>query len=284
MPWLTPYLGQGATFDPTKAQPVIVSSSTNSVNLNAQPDAAVGVSIFGSLIQTTSSAGLPLTVTNISRDLLGPRFGFAWRPFGDKTVIRGGIGQYYQIESTNLRLNFNFIPFDFTQTVNATQNVVPTQTTANFFLGQAFGAGMTPANTPVSWAPLPEFAKMASNAHWSFGVESSFLVEWLLTRITWARREDICRARSTSTIPRRLQGPFKPGVPIPTSERLITTRRTRPPSTTPSKPQSTNGCSPGLWYTLSYTFEKNIDKGQQVDWEETASWRGMSTPPTFRKY
>ena len=171
MPWLTPYLGQGATFDPTKSQPVIVSSNTNSVNLNAQPDAAVGVAIFGSLIQTTHTAGLPLTVTNISRDLLGPRFGFAWRPFGEKTVIRGGIGQYYQIESTNIRLNFNFIPFDFTQTVNATTNVVPTQTTANFFLGQAFGAGMTPANTPVSWAPLPEFAKMASNAHWSFGVE-----------------------------------------------------------------------------------------------------------------
>jgi hypothetical protein len=98
------------------------------VNLNAQPDAAVGVSIFGSLIQTTHNAGLPLTVTNISRDLLGPRFGFSWRPFGEKTVIRGGMGQYYQIESTNLRLNFNFIPFDFTQTVNATTNVVPTQT------------------------------------------------------------------------------------------------------------------------------------------------------------
>ena len=48
MPWLTPYLGQGATFDPTQSQPVIVSSNTDSVNLNAQPDAAVGVSIFGS--------------------------------------------------------------------------------------------------------------------------------------------------------------------------------------------------------------------------------------------
>ena len=64
-------------------------------------------------------------------------------------MIRGGIGQYYQIESTNIRLNFNFLPFDFTQTVNATTNVVPTRTTANFFLGQAFGAGLTPANTPV---------------------------------------------------------------------------------------------------------------------------------------
>ncbi len=172
MPWLTPYLGQGATFDPTQSKPVIVSSSTDSVNLNAQPDAAVGVAIFGSLIQTTHQAGLPITVTNVSRDQLAPRVGFAWRPFGQKTVIRGGIGQYYQIESTNIRLNFNFIPFDFTQTVNATTNVVPTQTTANFFLGQAFGAGMTPANTPVSWAPIPEHAKMASNAHWSFGFET----------------------------------------------------------------------------------------------------------------
>ena len=265
MPWLTPYLGQGATFDPTKAQPVIVSSSTNSVNLNAQPDAAVGVSIFGSLIQTTSSAGLPLTVTNISRDLLGPRFGFAWRPFGDKTVIRGGIGQYYQIESTNLRLNFNFIPFDFTQTVNATQNVVPTQTTANFFLGQAFGAGMTPANTPVSWAPLPEFAKMASNAHWSFGVERQLPAGMVVD------------ANYVGTSGRHLPGTLNVNDPTPASGAVQARRPYTNFGTINYNTQNASSIyhsfqaslhkrtSAGLWYTVSYTFEKNIDKGQQVD-------------------
>src|SRR6202012_4104993 len=143
-------------------KPIIVSSNTDSVDLSAQPDAAVGLAILNGLIQTTHQAGLPITVTNISRDQFAPRVGFAWRPFGEKFVIRGGIGQYYQVESPNIRVNFNFLPFDFTQTVNATTFVVPTQTTADFFQGQAFGAGMTPANTPLSWAPIPEHAKMAA--------------------------------------------------------------------------------------------------------------------------
>ena len=265
MPWLTPYLGQGAGFDPTQAKPVIVSSNTSSVNLNAQPDAAVGVSIFGSLIQTTSTAGLPLTITNISRDLLGPRLGFSWRPFGDKTVIRGGFGQYYQIESTNLRLNFNFIPFSFTQTVNATANVVPTQTTSNFFLGQAFGAGMTPANTPVSWSPLPEHAKMASNAHWSFGFERQLPFGMVLD------------ANYVGTSGRHLPGTLNVNDPTPGSGAIQGRRPYTNFGTINYNTQNGSSIyhsfqaavhkrmSDGLWYTLSYTFEKNIDHGQQVE-------------------
>jgi hypothetical protein len=235
------------------------------VNLNAQPDAAVGVAIFGSLIQTTHTAGLPLTVTNISRDLLGPRFGFAWRPFGEKTVIRGGIGQYYQIESTNVRLNFNFIPFDFTQTVNATTFVVPTQTTANFFLGQAFGAGMTPANTPVSWAPVPEFAKMASNAHWSFGVERQFPGGMVVD------------ANYVGTSGRHLPGTLNVNDPTPATGAIQGRRPYALFGTINYNNQDASAIyhsfqaslhkrtSNGLWYTVSYTFEKNIDKGQQVE-------------------
>jgi hypothetical protein len=265
MPWLTPYLGQGATFDPTKAQPVIVSSNTSSVNLNAQPDAPVGYAIFGSLIQTTHTAGLPLTVTNISRDLLGPRFGFAWRPFGEKTVIRGGVGQYYQIESTNVRLNFNFIPFDFTQTVNATTGVVPTQTSANFFQGQAFGAGMTPANTPVSWAPIPEFAKMASNAHWSFGVQRELPGGMVVD------------ADYVGTAGRHLPGGLNVNDPTPAAGAIQARRPYTNFGTINYNNQDASAIyhsfqatvhkrtSAGLWYTLSYTFSKLIDKGQQVE-------------------
>ena len=264
MPWLTPYKGQGAGFDPTQSRPVIVSSNTDSINLDAQPDAAVGYQIFGSLIQTTSQAGLPITVTNVSKNLLAPRIGFAWRPFGENFVIRGGVGQYYQVESTNVRLNFNFIPFNFTQTVNATQYVVPTRTTANFFQGQAFGAGMTPANTPVSWSPLPEHAKMASNGHWSLGIE------------TQLPKGMVFDATYVGTSGRHLPGRLNVNDPTP-----------EPGSIQPRRPYTNFGTinyntqngssiyhsfqaslrrrsSTGLWYTLSYTFEKNIDRGQIV--------------------
>jgi hypothetical protein len=263
-PWLTPYLGQGATFDPTQSKPIIVSSSTDSVNLKAQPDAAVGEAIFGSLIQTTHQAGLPITVTNVSRDQFAPRVGFAWRPFGQKIVVRGGIGQYYQVESTNIRLNFNFIPFDFTQTVNATTGVVPTQTTADFFQGQAFGAGMTPANTPVSWAPIPEQAKMASDAHWSFGIETQLPLGMVLD------------ANYVGTSGRHLPGTLNVNDPNSGAGGIQARRPYINFGTINFNNQNGSSIyhafqaslhkrtSAGLWYTASYTFAKSIVRGQNV--------------------
>jgi len=263
-PWLTPYLGQGATFDPTQSKPVIVSSNTDSVNLNAQPDAAVGYSIFGSLIQTTHQAGLPITVTSVSRDQFAPRLGFAWRPLGQKIVVRGGIGQYYQIESTNIRLNFNFIPFDFTQTVNATTGVVPTQTTANFFLGQAFGAGMTPANTPVSWAPIPEHAKMASDGHWSFGIETQLPAGMVFD------------ANYVGSSGRHLPGTLNINDPKPGSGSVQPRRPYTNFGTINYNTQNGSSIyhafqaslhkrtSAGLWYSVSYTFAKSIVRAQDV--------------------
>lgn len=261
-PWLTPYLGQGAGFDPTQSRPVIVSSDTDSVNLKAQPDAAVGLAIYGAYIQTTHQAGLPVTVTNISRYQFAPRIGFAWRPFGEKTVIRGGIGQYYQIESTNIRLNFNFIPFDFTQNINATAGVVPTQTTADSFQGQAFGAGLTPLTAPISWAPLPERAKMAADAHWSFGLERQLPAGMVL------------EANYVGTSGRHLPGTLDINDPSPGPGNIQARRPYQGFGTIDYNTQNGSSiyhsfpaslrrrASHGLWYLASYTFSKSIVRNQ----------------------
>ena len=78
-PWLTGYRNQAAAFDPTRARPIIVSSETDQIDLAAQPLADVGYALFGDLIQTSSQAGVPLTITKNDKGQIAPRLGFAWR-------------------------------------------------------------------------------------------------------------------------------------------------------------------------------------------------------------
>ena len=133
-PWLTAYRNQGAVFDPTRERSIIVSSETDQIDLAAQQLADVGMRLFGDLIQTSSQAGVPLQLTKNDTNQWAPRIGFAYR-LGDRTVVRGGYGMFYEAEGTSGRLNFHFLPFSLSEGVNAVTNVVPDRTLANYFLG-----------------------------------------------------------------------------------------------------------------------------------------------------
>src|SRR6185437_10817910 len=98
---------QAAALDPTQARPIIVSSDSDQIDLAAQPGAQAGYDLFKNLIQTSSQAGLPIQITKNDNRQFAPRLGFAWRPFGEETVIRGGFGMFYEPEGTSGRLNFN---------------------------------------------------------------------------------------------------------------------------------------------------------------------------------
>jgi hypothetical protein len=257
-PWMTPYRGQGAGFDPTQAQPIIVSSRTDQIDLNAQPDAPLGYSLYQQYIQTTHQAGLPLTVTNKDRTQFAPRFGFAWRPFGEKTVIRGGFGQFFQVESTNIRLNFNFLPFALVETTTALTNVVPTQTTANFFQGQAFGAGLSPSKSPVAWEPLPTHAKVAVDPHWSLGFQRQLPAKMVLG-VDYVGTEGL-NLPGTLNIndPPAGPGSVQARRPYPNYGTIAYNNQSTLSTYNSLQVKLEKQVSNDFWYMLSYTFSKSI--------------------------
>ena len=82
--------GTGAIIYPDGKQSLISLNFLQAIN--ACPGPAVN-GVACTPIESASQAGLPNSLRTSSRRLV-PRFGFAYRPFDDRTVIRGGFGMY----------------------------------------------------------------------------------------------------------------------------------------------------------------------------------------------
>jgi outer membrane receptor protein involved in Fe transport len=92
-----------------------------------------GLVNFNDLIQQTgmtqyvamaSDAGLPRTLVHTNYKDFAPRFGIAWRPYGNtRTVVRGGYGIFHGTDSLNRYDNLsNTYPFAITQSYSATSS------------------------------------------------------------------------------------------------------------------------------------------------------------------
>ncbi len=166
-PWATAYRGQTGTFDGTQARPIIVASKTDQVDLGAQPAAPIAYGYLKNLIQTSSEAGLPYSITYPDNRQFAPRFGFAWRPVGDTTVLRGGYGIFYEGEYTDGRVNLFMPPFLLQDSALNDRGVIPNRTLADFYLGAPLGS----PNSTIGLTPEYTHMRMGYDQHWNFGVQ-----------------------------------------------------------------------------------------------------------------
>jgi len=157
-PWLSGYKGQVGTFLPNSAKPIAVQA----IDLTAQFAAPTANALFGNLIQTCAQAGIAANCTSTDKTQWAPRFGFAYR-LDNKTVLRGGYGIFYEVESSGNRVNHNMVPYQLNETVFNDG----TRTFANFFTGRPIGGATT---APSLAGGYPNMTN-GYDQHWSFGVQ-----------------------------------------------------------------------------------------------------------------
>jgi len=280
-PWLKGYRGQVATFDPTQAKSIIVASDTDKIDLDAQPLAKVGYQLYQDLIQTSSQAGLPISITQQSRNGWAPRFGLAWRPIGEKTVLRGGYGIFYESEGTSGRLNFNFLPFNVSETVNADRDVLPTRTTANFFLGAPFGSAVTAAG----WVPVPKLVRVPYDQHWNFGIQQQILNRLVLEVDYVGNKGSFLADSNNINYPTAGAGTIHTRRPYPRFGTI--SYNTQDASSTYHALQAKveRRLSGGFWLLSAYTFSKSLTRaanpsvGGNYGWEKALT--GFDVPHNF---
>jgi hypothetical protein len=158
-PWLSGYKGQVGAILPNSPKPIAVQS----IDLKAQFAAPTANALFGNLTQTCSQAGIAENCTATDKTQFAPRFGFAWRPFDEKTVIRGGYGIFYEVESSGNRVNHNMVPYTLSETVFNDG----LRTMATFFAGRPIGGATTAPSLAGGYPNMP----MGYDQHWSFGVQ-----------------------------------------------------------------------------------------------------------------
>ena len=252
-PWLTGYRNQAAAFDPTRAKSIIVSSETDTIDLSAQRLADVGYALFGDLIQTSSQAGLPLNITRNDTKQIAPRLGVAWRPFGDRTVVRGGYGIFYEAEGTSGRLNFNFLPFSLSERVTAAVNAVPTRTLADFYQGVPFGTAVG----TVGWTPLPLEAKAGRDQRWNVGFQHELLPLTTLEINYVGTRGAHQQQAENINLPPAGPGSVQTRRPFPRFGNLSIHTQAMSSRYDALQTKLQKRLSDGFWYLVSYTYSSS---------------------------
>jgi hypothetical protein len=128
-------------------------------------------SIAPTPVFTAAQLGLPAGMRYSQEDDFAPRFGLAWRPFGnDRTVIRGGIGKYIETPLGSLIAS--------QYGVTTTNNNIYNQAIVGGVPTLAFPSGTNPNASPFGTSTLGTQTFQAAN---QLHYKDPYVLEWNFT-------------------------------------------------------------------------------------------------------
>ena len=221
---------------------------------------------------------------DVSKKQFAPRVGFAYTPFGQKTVFRGGYGVFWDDKLLNIHLTPALSPPVLVPlTFNPSTNGVPNISVSNPFGGQAAAGGFPSA----TWLENP--FNNGYTQQWSFNVQRELPAAMGFTVGYVGSKGTHLDHQYNANLPRPSTVFVQANRPYPTFGNVTVNSASASSSYNALQVSLEKRFSRGLSFLTGYTWSKSIDDGSA--WNAPAlnvfnlhAERGLSTFDTRHRF